>query len=570
MSSPARPATVPKISTATSFDADRIRAEFPILSRRIGKHPLVYLDSAATTQKPACVIEAVTRFYEETNSNVHRGVHRLSAEATDAYEAAREKIRLRLGARETAEVVWVRGTTEGINLVAQSWGRPRLGRGDEILVTEMEHHSNIVPWQILGQQTGATLKVAPIADDGSLRLDAFEHMLTERTRIVAVTHASNALGTINPIARIVELALAAGAVVVVDGAQAAAHLPIDVAALGCDFYAFSGHKMFGPTGIGALYGKREHFESMPPWMGGGDMISNVTFRETTYNELPYRFEAGTPNIAGAIGLGAAADRLAALDPDALAAHEDDLLDYGSGRRRTRPRCSRSSSTASTPTTSARFSTAAGSPSARGTTARSRSCSDSRFRPRPAPRFRSIMSGRTWTPSSRASGRSGPCSVDPAEGTMDPELRELYQQVILDHHRNPRNFHGLSRCQRCADGYNPLCGDRIRVALAHDGEGAGERVADVGFTGQGCAICTASASMMTECLKGKTTEEAERIFEGFHELLTNDSPEEGENALGKLTVFAGVREFPMRVKCATLPWHTFQAALHNEDEAVSTE
>jgi cysteine desulfurase/selenocysteine lyase len=323
MSSAARPASA---ASPPALDPERIREEFPILAREVGGKPLVYLDSAATTQKPRRVIEAVTRYYETCNSNVHRGVHRLSVEATEAYEGAREKMRAFLGARETAEIVWVRGTTEGINLVAQSWGRTRIGPGDEIVVTEMEHHSNIVPWQILCQQTGATLKVAPIADDGSLPIEPLESMIGERTRVVAFVHASNALGTVNPVREICEIARAAGAITVVDGAQATAHLPVDVTEIGCDFYACSGHKMFGPTGIGALYGRREHFESMPPWMGGGDMISNVTFRETTYNELPFRFEAGTPNIAGAVGLGAAIDFLEGLGPEAIRALEQDLLD----------------------------------------------------------------------------------------------------------------------------------------------------------------------------------------------------------------------------------------------------
>ncbi|MBU1700678.1 MAG: cysteine desulfurase [Candidatus Eisenbacteria bacterium] len=322
--------TINKIHNETRppLDMARIRGMFPILSRRMGGLPLIYLDSAATTHKPRQVIDAVSRFYEESNANVHRGVHRLSAEATEAFETAREKIRRHLGAREAAEVIWVRGATEAINLVAQSWGRPRLGPGDEILVTEMEHHSNIVPWQMLGEQTGAALKVAPIADDGSLPLDAFSRMLSQRTRMVAVAHASNALGTINPIRRMVDLAHAVGAVVLVDGAQAAAHLPIDVTALDCDFYAISAHKMFGPTGIGALYGKRKHLESMPPWMGGGDMISNVSFQGTTYNEIPFKFEAGTPHIAGAIGMGAAVDFIEEVGLDIIAAHERDLLETG--------------------------------------------------------------------------------------------------------------------------------------------------------------------------------------------------------------------------------------------------
>jgi len=314
-----------------SLDVEAIRAEFPLLARSVGGRPIVYLDSAATTQKPRRVLEAVDGFYRLHNPNVHRGVHRLSHEATEAYEGAREKARRLLNAPETAESIFVRGVTEGINLVAQAWARPRLGPGDEILVTVLEHHSNIVPWQLVAGQTGAVVRAAPIDDRGALVLDELERLVSERTRIVAVAHASNALGTINPVKRIVEIAHAAGAIVLVDGAQAAAHLPIDVQDLGCDFYAISGHKMFGPTGIGVLWGKREHLESMPPWMGGGDMIARVTLEGSTWAELPAKFEAGTPNIAGAVGLGAAIDFLEETGLGRIAAHEHDLLEYGTDR-----------------------------------------------------------------------------------------------------------------------------------------------------------------------------------------------------------------------------------------------
>jgi cysteine desulfurase/selenocysteine lyase len=312
----------------SDVDVRRIRSEFPILSRKVGSNDLVYLDSAATTQKPQVVIDAVRSFYELRNSNVHRGVHRLSQEATTAYEGAREKARAFLGAEHVAETLFVRGTTEAINLVAQSYGREVLRPGDEILITAMEHHSNIVPWQILAGQTGAKLAVAPIADDGSLPLDELADLLSERTKIVAVVHASNALGTINPIREIVRLAHAVGAVVLADGAQVAGHLPVDVRELDCDFYAISGHKMFAPTGIGVLYGKRALLDRMPPYQGGGDMIRSVTFEKTIYAELPYKFEAGTPNIGGAVGLGAAIDYIEDLGRDRLRAHEDELLAYG--------------------------------------------------------------------------------------------------------------------------------------------------------------------------------------------------------------------------------------------------
>ena len=292
---------------AAPLDAARLRDDFPILREKVNGWPLVYLDNAATTQKPVAVIEAIDAYYRHDNANVHRGVHALSQRATDLYEAARAKAMRFVNARASEEIVFTRGTTDGINLVAQSFARPRLRPRDEIVISAMEHHSNIVPWQLVCQQTGATLRVAPIDDAGELIVDAYAALLGPRTKLVAITHVSNALGTIVPLARAIALARDAGVPVLVDGAQAIAHLPVDVQALDCDFYAFSGHKVFGPTGIGVLYGKASRLDAMPPYQGGGDMIRSVTFEKTEYNDLPYKFEAGTPNIAGAIGLGAALD-----------------------------------------------------------------------------------------------------------------------------------------------------------------------------------------------------------------------------------------------------------------------
>ena len=309
------------------FDVGHWREDFPILRETVHGKPLAYLDNAATSQKPQAVIDCESRYYETLNANIHRGVHDLSQRATEAFEAAREKVRGFINAADSKEIVFVRGTTEAINLVAQSYGRSRFKAGDEILLTEMEHHSNIVPWQLLCEQTGAVLRVAPIDDAGELLMDEFEKLLSPRTKLVAVAHVSNALGTINPIRRIIELAHAVGAVVLVDGAQAVPHLNVDVRALDCDFYAFSGHKLYGPTGIGALYGRAALLDAMPPYQGGGDMISRVTFKKTLYNTLPFKFEAGTPNIAGGIGLGAAIDYVESLGLEAIAAHEHDLLDY---------------------------------------------------------------------------------------------------------------------------------------------------------------------------------------------------------------------------------------------------
>lgn len=310
------------------FDVERVRSEFPILAKRMYGKPLVYLDNAATSQKPRAVVEALSRFLLEDNANVHRGVHYLAERATQAYEGARARIQRFLNAGHAHEVIFVRGTTEAINLVAQTWGKAQVGAGDEVLITAMEHHSNIVPWQMLCEEKRARLRVAPINDAGELLLDELERLIGPKTRLVAVAHVSNVLGTVNPVRRIVEMAHARGARVLVDGAQAAPHLEVDVRALGCDFYALSGHKMYGPTGIGVLYGRGELLEDMPPWQGGGDMILSVSFEKTVYNRPPNRFEAGTPNMAGAVGLAAAIDFLAGLEHDALAAHEQDVLDYG--------------------------------------------------------------------------------------------------------------------------------------------------------------------------------------------------------------------------------------------------
>lgn len=303
------------------------REDFPILNQTISGKPLIYLDNAATTQKPQCVIDAIAHYYQHDNANVHRGIHTLSERATRAYEATRVKVQHFINAAHSHEIIFVRGTTEAINLVAQSYGRPQFKPGDEIILSQMEHHSNIVPWQILCEQTGAVLRVIPINQQGELVVDAFDSLLNEKTRLVAITHISNALGTINPIASLIEKAHRYNIPVLIDGAQAAAHSSIDVQALDCDFYAFSGHKMYAPTGIGILYGKEKWLEKMPPYQGGGEMISQVSFEQTTYNILPYKFEAGTPHIEGVIGLGVAIDYLQAIGLPAICAHEQQLLDY---------------------------------------------------------------------------------------------------------------------------------------------------------------------------------------------------------------------------------------------------
>jgi cysteine desulfurase/selenocysteine lyase len=320
-------AIAPKVQpeTAPVLDAERVRKDFPILQRSINGRPLVYLDSGASSQRPLPVLRAVEEYETHSHANVHRGVHALSQAATEAFEGARERVRRFINARSTKEIIFTRGTTEGINLVAQSYARPRFKPGDEILISALEHHANIVPWQMVCEQTGCTLKVAPIDRRGELVFDEYLKLLSPRTKLVAVAHVSNALGTVLPVKRIIDTAHAHGAVVLVDGAQAVPHSAVDVRALGCDFYVFSSHKIYGPTGIGVLYGRQELLDAMPPWQGGGDMILSVSFEKTTYNELPYKFEAGTPNISGAVGMAAAMDYIEGLGIDKIAAHEQRLL-----------------------------------------------------------------------------------------------------------------------------------------------------------------------------------------------------------------------------------------------------
>ena len=315
-------------SNAHSFDVARIREDFPVLHQMVNGKPLVYLDNAATTQKPQAVIDALVRYYSADNSNVHRGVHTLSQRATEDYDSGRSKARQFLNAASDEEIIFVKGTTDGINLVAHSYARQHLGEGDEIIISTMEHHSNIIPWQVLCQEKGAHLRVIPISDAGELLMDEYESLLSSRTKLVAITHVSNVLGTVNPIKQIVEMAHSQGVPVLVDGAQATPHMPVDVQKLGCDFYVFSGHKIYGPTGIGVLYGKAGLLEAMPPYQLGSDMIKSVTFERTVYNDLPYKFEAGTPNIAGVIGMGAAIDYLTEIGMDRIDNYEHGLLEYG--------------------------------------------------------------------------------------------------------------------------------------------------------------------------------------------------------------------------------------------------
>ncbi|MPZ14030.1 MAG: SufS family cysteine desulfurase [Chloroflexi bacterium] len=313
-----------------AFPVQRIRDDFPVLNQRVNGQPLVYLDNASTAQKPRVVIDTLSRYYAEDNANIHRAIHTLAERATQAYERTRSKVREFINAADSREIIFVRGTTEGINLAAQSYARSVLTEGDEIIVSAMEHHSNIVPWQLVCQQVGARLRVIPVDDDGELLVDEYRRLLSERTKLVALAHVSNVLGTINPVKQMIEMAHSHGAPVLLDGAQAVPHLRVDVRDLDCDFYAFSSHKLYGPTGVGALYGKADLLEEMPPYQGGGEMIASVTFEKTQYNVLPYKFEAGTPNIAGVVGLGAAIDYVQQVGLSAAGGYEHELLDYATG------------------------------------------------------------------------------------------------------------------------------------------------------------------------------------------------------------------------------------------------
>lgn len=577
------------VTPGSALDVHRVRADFPILSRTLHNRPLVYFDNAATTQKPQSVLDAITHYYKTTNANVHRGVHDLSVEATAAYENARVRVQRFLGAAAPQEIIFVRGTTEAINLVAHSFVRPRLQPGDEIIVSHMEHHSNIVPWQIVCEQTGAVLRVIPINDRGELLLDEFDKLLGPRTRFVGIVHVSNALGTINPVRDIIERAHARGVPVLVDGAQAAPHLKIDVQALGCDFYAISGHKMYGPTGIGALYGRRDLLDAMPPYQGGGEMIKSVSFERTIYNDVPHRFEAGTPNIAGAIGLGAAVDYLESLGLDAIADHEADLLEHGTRALQAIPGVTLIG-TAAHKAAVLSFTVEGVHPHDLGSALCSQGVAIRTGHHCAEPVMRRFGIDGTARASlglyntreeidvmvevvracvaPTAPSASAPFASAPAGGFVGmPELDDLHREVIADHGTRPRNRRPLPDADHSAEGYNPLCGDHVTVYVkVRDG-----LVQDVSFVGSGCAISTASASLMTESIKGKSLEEAKSLFRGIHAMLTGERRDSVESPeLGKLEVFSGVCRFPARVKCATLAWHTVNAALEGTQDVVTTE
>ncbi len=555
------------------FDPHRLRSEFPIFANNPG---LVFLDSGASAQKPALVIDGVADYYRTDYANVHRGVYRLSARSTELFEEARVKVQRFLNAADPREIVFVRGATEAINLVAQSWGGAFLEAGDEVVISELEHHSNIVPWQILRDRIGFRIVVAPIDATGGLDLAAFAERLTPRTRLVAITHLANATGALVPVESVIELAHRAGAKVLIDGCQAAPRLQVDVQALGCDFYAFSGHKIYGPTGIGVLYGRHQLLSAMPPWQGGGEMILNVTFAETTFQEPPHRFEAGTPGYfrsnrarrRARLCRGAGARQYSRARGGADRVRRRPSIAYSGvavDRRRAAP--ARHFVLRSRRSAPARSCDGARSPpcgGARRASLRPAAAGKARLSgddPRLARRLQ--RRGRHRQIGRRNRSRPGAVCV------MD--LRELYQDIILDHGRRPRNFRAIDNPTHTAQGYNPLCGDRVTIYLTLDGD----HIADVAFQGRGCAISTAAASLMTEVLKGKTIAEAQELFAHFHARVTggedNPLPEPLAEEMERLEPLTGVKAYPARVKCATLSWHALEAALKGAGDApVRTE
>lgn len=558
---------------------ESIRADFPILDQQVNGQPLIYFDNAATSQKPRIVIDTLRHYYERDNSNVHRGMHELSNRATVAFEAAREKVARYLNAASHEEIIFTRGATESINLVANTWGAKFLREGDVILLTEMEHHSNIVPWQLLAERTGAQLRFLPINDRHELALDRLGEFLTPEVKLFSFVHISNSLGTINPAAELCAAAKKVGALTLLDAAQSAGHLPLDVQALGCDFLALSGHKMCGPTGIGALYGRKAVLETMPPWHGGGDMIETVRFEKSTWKQPPHRFEAGTPDISGAIGLGAAIDYIEAIGRQTIFDHDAKITQYAHEKLLTIPGLRVLGPPLGTPR-GAVLSFVLGEAHAHDVVTQANehglALRGGHHCTQP------LMHKLGLTSSARASFYfyNTLAEVDRMVEILTPSLDstetaafslplgEIYEMVVTDHSRRPRNFGELPGEEVVhVHGDNPSCGDTIDLH-AHFGP---DKVENLKFTGSGCTVCMTSASLMTVKLKGKSRAEAKRLMHLFHDQVAaaptaanGPAPRE----LGDLNVLSGVRKFPQRVKCAMLAWRAFEQALQEADAGVT--
>ncbi len=583
--------------TQRPFDVEAIRRDFPILSRSVRGRALVYLDSAATSQKPRQVLDAVRRYDEEANANAHRGVHALAEEATRLYEDARERVARFVGARDAREVVFVRNATEGVNLVAHAWGDANVREGDEVLVTVMEHHSNLVPWHLLARRTGARIRAVPVRDDGRLDLDAFRAMLSPRVRLVAVTHVSNVLATINPVADLARAAHEAGARILVDGAQAVPHLPVDLGSAGADFYVFSGHKMLGPMGIGVVVVARERHDEMLPFLGGGEMIREVEVDSSSYADPPWRFEAGTPNVEGAVGLAAAVDYLSALGMEAVAAHTRRL---GARAREVLrevpgvrlfgpdPGVDSSGSVVSFTLDGVHPHDVAQVLDRFGVAIRAgHHCAQPLMRRFEVPATARAsfylyntddevdFLARCLVEATRefAPARAG--WEGPADGPLarfappthtppalpDPVLRdsagdgESDREVILDHYLHPSGQDPVDGAQVEWWGRNPLCGDEVVVRTRLDGE----RIAGLQVLGRGCSVSVASGSILASELKGRTVVEAVRLLRGLKAMLRGE-PLPGDLDLGDLTALRGLKDLPVRVKCALLPWTTFEEGM----------
>lgn len=561
------------------LDVERIRADFPILSRTMNGRPLVYLDSAATSQKPRPVLDTLLRYYETMNANVHRGVYRLAEDATREYEAARTKIAAFVGAPTPAGVVFVRNTTEAINLVARAWGDRNVREGDEIVVTAMEHHSNLVPWHLLARRTGCRIRAVPITEDGRLDLAALDVLLNSRTRLVAVTHVSNVLGTINPVAEIARRVHAAGAAILVDGAQSVPHLPIDVAALGADFLAFSGHKMLGPTGVGALVVRPDRYEQMDPFLGGGEMIREVALTSSTYADPPWRYEAGTPNVAGVVALGAAVDYLRALGMDAVAGH-DRLLGARARRRLSEvpglrllgpePGPDATGGVATFTIEGAHPHDIAQALDGQGIAVRAGHHCCQPLMERlglPATTRASfylynteaevdlLASALAEVAHTYAPRASSPTVPGPSAAAAEVPDDEFFREVVLDHYLHPAGREPVDGVAVEWRGRNPLCGDEVTVRLrTEDG-----RISGLQVIGHGCSISVASGSMLAERMKGRTLEEARRLLRGVKSMFRGEPLPEGLD-LGDLAALQGVKDLPVRVKCALLAWTTLEEAL----------
>ncbi len=566
----------PKFDGA-ALDVAAIRAQFPILTQTVRGKPLVFLDSAASAQKPRAVISAMVQAMETQYANVHRGLHWMSERTTEAYEAARDAAQGLLNAADRSEIVFAGNTTGAINLLAHSYGRAMLKPGQAVLISGMEHHSNIVPWQMLRDAHGIELRVADITDAGELNMAAYEALLADgKVGLVAMTHMSNVLGTYTPAEQIVRTAHAHGAKVMLDGSQAVVHRRVDVQALDCDFYVFTGHKLYGPTGIGVLYGKRELLEAMPPFLGGGDMISSVTYERSTWAEVPHKFEAGTPQIIEGIGLKAAIDWVQAIGFDAIAAHESRLTEHalarlggGGGRERDRPGAGprRRGFLHSGQGARPRHRHPAGPAGHRGSRrAALRRAADAPAGPgqHGAGELRDLHHrGGDRSPGRHAGAGAGVLHL------MFDDLRDLYQDVILQHGRKPVHMRRLKTFDATAKGDNPMCGDRVQVWVAYDPDGA---IAETGFEARGCAISIASADLMVETVAGLRADAVRELFTGFERMARSgecpDCAPALEPAMERLKPLSGVHEYPSRVKCATLPWHALVAALDGEKEASS--